>query len=51
MNSPGTPSKHRTHPSTLPQKSPSKSAMKAKTQDVTPAKSLTKACRGNLFPQ
>ncbi|KAG2090784.1 uncharacterized protein F5147DRAFT_764391 [Suillus discolor] len=50
MNSPGTPSKHRTRPSTPPQKSPYKSAMKAKTQDVTPAKALTKACCVTYFP-
>ncbi|KAG2090783.1 uncharacterized protein F5147DRAFT_658105 [Suillus discolor] len=48
MNSPGTPSKHRTRPSTPPQKSPYKSAMKAKTQDVTPAKALTKATDDDL---
>ncbi|KAG2105861.1 uncharacterized protein F5147DRAFT_239147 [Suillus discolor] len=48
MNSPGTPSKHRTRPSTPPQKSSYKSAMKAKTQDVTPAKPLTKPCCGGL---
>ncbi|KAG2058232.1 hypothetical protein BDR06DRAFT_1018477 [Suillus hirtellus] len=41
MNFSGAPSKLRIRPSTSPQKSPSKSAMKAKSRDVTPAKPLT----------